>query len=131
MRALQDFSALSGRLLLALIFLFEGWVQIRDPAAVVDYMAGYGLPGFLFPAVILTELGGGLLVAAGFLTRIAALALAGFCLLTALLFHSDFGDPNQELHFYKNLAMAGGFLVLAAFGPGAWSLQGWLGRRTG
>jgi putative oxidoreductase len=86
-------------------------------------MATAGVPGFLLPVVILTELGGGVLVALGLLTQLAALALAGFCLLAALIFHRDFGDPNQTLHFYKNLAIAGGFLVLAAFGPGAWSLQ--------
>jgi putative oxidoreductase len=81
------------------------------------------------PLVILTELGAGVLVAAGFMTRYAALALAGFCLLTALLFHTDFGNLEQLINFNKNIAIAGGFLALLAFGPGAWSVDAWMKRR--
>jgi putative oxidoreductase len=77
------------------------------------------------PLVILTELGGGLLVLAGLMTRWAAIALGGFCLLTALFFHYS---ADQTVMLQKNIAMAGGFLTLATFGPGAWSLDGWRGR---
>jgi putative oxidoreductase len=80
------------------------------------------------PLVILTELGGGLLVAVGLLTRWAAIALAGFCVLTALYFHMS---PEEAVHFYKNFAIAGGFLVLAGLGPGGWSLDAWLRARRG
>lgn len=83
------------------------------------------MPGILLPLVILTELGGGLLVAFGLFARYAAFALAGFALLTALFFHWNFGDPDQVIHFMKNLAIAGGFLLLTAFGAGAWSLDTW------
>ena len=79
----------------------------------------------LLPLVILTELGGGLLVLAGFKTRWAAVALAGFCLLTAVIFHLASGET---IEFQKNVAMAGGFLLLAVFGPGAWSIDGRFGR---
>ena len=79
----------------------------------------------LLPLVILTEFGGGLLVLAGFKTRWAAIAIAGFCLLTALIFHLPSGET---IEFQKNVAMAGGFLVLAVFGPGAWSIDGRFGR---
>jgi putative oxidoreductase len=123
MRHLQDLAALAGRLMLALIFVLEGALKIASYAATVDYMEAYGVPGALLPLVILTELGGGLLVAAGLFTRPAAVALAGFCLLTALFFHRDIGDTNQFINFFKNLAIAGGFLTLAAFGPGGWSLD--------
>ena len=71
------------------------------------------------------QLGGGLLVVAGAMTRIAALAFALFCALTAALFHWNFAVHNELLHFEKDLAIAGGFLVLAAAGPGRWSWDQW------
>ena len=81
------------------------------------------MPGFLLPLGIATEVLGSLSVLVGCQTRWAALALAGFCILTALFFHTDFGDFNQKIHFMKNLAIAGGFLFLVAQGPGPWSLD--------
>ena len=130
---LQNLVVLVGRILLAAIFIYEGWLKINDPSGTVGYMEAYGVPGMLLPAVILTELGGGLLVAVGLLARWAALALAGFCLLTALFFHRDFADVQnlQLVHFMKNLSMAGGFLMLTAFGPGGWSIDALLWRRRG
>lgn len=120
MHKLQDPTALLARLLLALIFVVEGWLKIRSYAGTVSYMEAQGVPGLLLPLVIATELGGGLLVAAGLFSRYAAFALAGFCLLTAIVFHRD---PSEAVQFYKNLCMAGGFLMLVAFGPGRWSLD--------
>ena len=122
LRALEAPAALAGRLLLALIFLVEGWLKVSDYAGTQSYMETHRVSGALLPLVILTELGAGLLVAVGLFTRWAAVALAGFCLLTALFFHMA---PDQAVHFYKNLAMTGGFLTLAAHGAGAWSLDGW------
>jgi putative oxidoreductase len=121
-------TALLGRLLLAYIFVVEGWGKIAMYSGSQDYMQQFGVPGSLLPLVILTELGGGLMVACGLLTRLAALALAGFCLLTALLFHTNFNDFNEVIHFEKDLGLAGGFLVLVAFGPGAWSIDAWMTR---
>ena len=86
-------------------------------------MENHGVPGLLLPLVILTELGGGLLIVCGFQARLAALALSGFCTLTALLFHGDLTDLNELIHFNKDIAIAGGFLVLVAFGAGGWSLD--------
>lgn len=123
MQNIQNLVALVARLLLALIFVIEGWLKITNYSATVGYMESYNVPGGLLPLVILTELGGGLLVAAGLLARVAALGLAGFCLATALFFHLDLADTGQVIHLLKNLAMAGGFLMLVAFGPGAWSLD--------
>lgn len=111
--------------MLALIFVVEGWLKIGNYAGVAEYMTSYGVPSALLPAVILVELGAGMLVAVGLMARFAALALAGFCILTALFFHRDLGDPDQVIQAYKNLAMTGGFLLLAAFGPGAWSVDAW------
>ena len=116
---------LLARAMLAYIFVVSGATYIGQYVGVVDYMQSYGVDGRLLPLVILTELGGGLLVLLGLKTRWAAIALFGFCLLTAFFFHLG---ADQTIHFRKNIAMAGGFLLLAAFGPGAWSLDGWLGR---
>ena len=72
---------------------------------------------------ILIEVGGGLLLILGYQTRSASFALAAFTLVTALVFHSDFADQNQMIHFLKNVAITGGFLVLASSGPGAYSID--------
>ena len=116
---------LIGRAMLAYIFIVEGVEKIANYAGVVGYMQANGVDGRLLPLVILTELGGGLLVLIGLKTRWAAIALFGFCLLTALFFHLG---ADQTIEMQKNIAMAGGFLTLAIYGPGAWSLDGWRGR---
>jgi putative oxidoreductase len=117
-------AALVGRLLLAALFLLEGWSKLRGYGAAAAYMERFSVPGLLLPAVIAMELGGGLLIAIGWQTRCAALALAIFCIVAALMFHTNFAVRNEVLHFEKNLAIAGGLLVLAAFGPGRFSIGG-------
>ena len=124
-RDLTALGQLLGRCLLAAIFLHEGVTLIQGYAAATAYVERFGIPGALLPAVIALQLGGGLLVVAGAMTRIAALAFALFCALTAVLFHWNFAVYNELLHFEKDLAIAGGFLVLAAAGPGRWSLDQW------
>jgi putative oxidoreductase len=111
--------------MLAYIFIAEGVGKIANYSGVVGYMQANGVDGRLLPLVILTELGGGLLVLIGLKTRWAAIALFGFCLLTALFFHLG---ADQAVEMRKNIAMAGGFLTLAIYGPGAWSVDGWRGR---
>jgi putative oxidoreductase len=114
---------LIGRVLLVAIFLPEAWVKLRGYDNVVEYMEQYGVPGTLLPLVIAVEIAAPVMVILGWYTRLAALALAAFCLLTALFFHTDFDDLNQVLHFWKNLAMAGGFIVIMANGAGAWAVD--------
>jgi putative oxidoreductase len=121
---------LLGRLLLGFIFVNDGVVDLTQYADVASYMQAGGVSPRLLPLVIVTVLGGGLMVAAGFMTRWAAIALAGFCLATALLFHFASADAGEAIQFQKDLAIAGGFLILAAFGPGDWSLDAWLARRA-
>jgi len=119
----------TGRALMSAIFILSGIGKIGAYAATQGYMESKGVPGVLLPAVILLELGGGLAVLLGWQTRISAFLLAGFCLLSALIFHTNFGDQMQSILFLKNMAMAGGFLFLVAGGAGAWSLDA--RRRTG
>jgi putative oxidoreductase len=105
-----------GRLLLAAVFILEGWGKLRGYDAAIVYMQRFGVPGYLLPGAIALELGGGLAIAIGWQTRFAALTLAVFCVLAAVLFHVNFADRNQILHFEKDLAIAGGLLVLAFAG---------------
>ncbi len=120
---LHDLAKLAGRILLALMFVLAGWSKIGGYAGTQGYMASAGVPGMLLPLVILLELVGGLMIVAGYQTRLVALLMAGFCILANLLFHIKFGDPVQMLFFMKNLAVTGGFLVLFAAGPGAYSVD--------
>jgi putative oxidoreductase len=112
-----------GRLMLAGLFIVEGWSKVRGYQAATAYMDRFGVPGTLLPAVIALELGAGLMIAVGWQTSLAAVALAAFCVLTAVLFHGNIADRNQLLHLEKDLAIAGGLLVLAAAGSGPWSLR--------
>jgi putative oxidoreductase len=124
---LRDVTDLSGRVLIAALFLISGAGKLTACVGTQSYMAAHGVPGALLPLVIALELGGGALVVAGLWTRAAALALAGFSILTALMFHANFADQMQQIMLLKNFAIAGGFLLLAARGAGAWSLDA---RRT-
>ena len=116
-------AAFAGRLLLAAIFLHEAWSKLAAYSAAVAYMQAFGISGELLPFAIAVELGCGILIVCGYHTRAAALLLAGFCLATAVLFHGRLGDRNQLLHFEKDMAIAGGLLVLFAHGAGAWALD--------
>ena len=123
MTTLHDSGELAGRVLLSAIFVLSGVTKITGYAATQGYMEAMGVPGALLPLVIATELGGGLLIALGWWTRLAALGLAGFTLLAAVLFHRDLGDQIQMIMFLKNLAIAGAFLILFARGAGRLSLD--------
>ena len=120
---LMEAATFAGRLLLAAIFLHEAWSKLTGYPAALVYMQAFGVPGLLLPFAIALELGCGVLIVGGYHTRIAALLLAGFCLATAVLFHGRLGDRNQLLHFEKDMAIAGGLLVLFAHGAGAWALD--------
>lgn len=120
---------LLGRIGLSLIFITAGWSKIGGYAGTVQYMESAGVPGLLLPLVILLELGGGLALLAGLGTRWLALALAGFTLAAAVLFHGNLADQIQSLLFWKNVAIAGGFLALASAGGGALSVDGLIARR--
>ena len=117
----------AGRILIALIFVIAGYGKIGGYEATQGYMAAMGVPGGLLPLVIILELGGGILLMLGLFTRYVALALAGFSILSAVLFHANITDQTQQIMFLKNLAIAGGFLFLVAHGAGKISLDKRLG----
>jgi putative oxidoreductase len=115
---MDKFLSIAARLLMAHIFILSGFSKITGYAGTAGYMEKMGVPGILLPLVILTELGGGLLLLFGFKARWAALALAGFSVVSALLFHFKPDDQMQMINFMKNLAMAGGLLMVVQFGAG-------------
>ena len=117
--------AAAGRLLLAMLFLLSGLPKLAAPAATIGYIASAGLPfPFLGYVVALgAELGCGLLLLAGFHARIAAAIMAAFTIAAALVFHSNFPEQNEMVHFLKNIALTGGLLQVVAFGAGAFSFD--------
>lgn len=118
--------ALAGRVLMAAIFILSGAAKLTDPAGTAAYIASQGLPLASLGAwgAGLLELGGGIALVAGWRTKPVALVLAGFSIVAAAIFHSALGDQNQFIHFFKNVAMAGGLLQIAAFGAGTVSIDG-------
>lgn len=123
MNQLQAFSALLGRLFLAMIFIQSGLSKMSDYAATQGYMDAMGVSSALLPLVIALEVLGGIAIVIGFKARLVALAMAGFSLLSALLFHTNFSDHTQTIMLMKNIAIAGGFLMIVAHGAGAYALD--------
>lgn len=116
---------LLARILMAIIFILAGFGKLTDISGTAAYFGSYGIPATTLVAVVVAiiELVGGLAILVGFQTRIAAWVMAVFCVATALVAHTAWSDMMQMIHFQKNLAMAGGFLVLALHGPGPLSVD--------
>src|SRR6202030_4838642 len=115
----------AGRVLIGLPFAMSGLSKLAAIGPTTDMIrtAGLPVPSLALALSVLVELGGGLLLVAGFQARIVAAALAVFSLATAVAFHSNFADQNQMIHFLKNVMMAGGLLQIVAFGAGALSMD--------
>jgi putative oxidoreductase len=120
-------SALSftGRLMIGLPLAMSGLGKLTayGPTTAMIAAAGLPLPPLAYAVAVALELGGGLLLIAGYQARSIAIALALFCIATAISFHNNFADKNQMIHFLKNVMMAGGLLQIAAFGAGRLSLD--------
>ena len=127
MQGSENLAALLGRILLCLLFVLGGWGKLMAPAATQAMLASHNLPlvhaGWLLAVVV--ELGGGLAILLGIFARPVGLVLAIWCVATALIAHTNFADRMQEINFFKNMGLTGGFLYVAAFGAGAWSLDAW------
>lgn len=126
-QTLQNSATLAGRVGLGLLFVVSGFGKITGFAGTAGYMASKGMPmaEALLVGAIAIELVGGLMLLAGFKARWAALAIAAFLVPTTLVFHSPVGPEAQAqmTQFLKNLSILGGMLYVAAFGPGAWSVD--------
>lgn len=129
--AFASYAAVIGRALLVTIYLLSGWSKLAAPADTIGYIASAGLP---FPEVayagaVFVEVAVALALIAGYQTRLAAAVIAVFSLVTAFGFHFNLADQNQFIHFFKNLAIAGGLLQIVAYGGGALSVDAWRARQ--
>ncbi len=131
MNKLNPVFSLAGRVMIALIFVLAGLNKISAIEGTQSYMEAMGLPGILIYPTILFEVAAGLAIIAGFKMRYVALALAGFSLLSALIFHNQLGDQMQFILFMKNVAIAGGFLFLAHYGAGELSIDNYRSTAVG
>ena len=115
----------AGRLLIGLPFAMSGLGKLAaiGPTTEMIRAAGLPLPPVALALAVIVELGGGLLLVAGFQARIVAAVLVVFAFATAVSFHSNFADQNQMIHFLKNVMIAGGLLQIVAFGAGALSID--------
>lgn len=121
--SLQSTAMAFARTLMAAVFLLSGLSKIGSTDAIAGYMDMMGVPSLLLWPTIAFEIGSAALIILGFHTRITAMLLAGFSLVTAIVFHHQFSDQIQLIMFLKNIAMTGGFLLLACTGPGLLSID--------
>jgi putative oxidoreductase len=131
--SMENTGTLIGRILMSVIFITGGFGKLMAAAATTAYFGKLGLPmpPLAYAVAVAVEVGGGILLLLGFLTRPVGLILGLWCIATALAAHTNFADRNMEIHFFKNVAMAGGFAYVAAFGGGAYSIDALIGRRRG
>ena len=115
---------LVSRCLMAGLFIWSGIGQLAGYDDTAIYMNSHGLIGQLLPIAVFIELAGAIFLVVGYRMRFTCLGLAGFCVVTALLFHANFTDKAQMFHFLKNAAIAGGLLALYVAGPGRLSFDG-------
>lgn len=123
MNKLHNFSAPIGRIFLAAIFILSGISKVTNYVGTQGYMEAMGVPGVMLPLVIILEVLGGIAIVVGFKARFVAFLMAGFSVVSAIIFHADFGDQTQMTMFMKNIAIAGGFLMIVAHGAGAYALD--------
>ena len=114
---------LIGRIFLSALFLIEGVGKLFAQEQVITYMEDYGVPGILFVPATVVEILFPLLLIVGYKTRLSAIVLAAFTILLAVIFHTDFSSQIQLTQFLKNFAIAGGFLVIFAYGPNKYSID--------
>lgn len=122
---LVDAGALLARVLLGALFVWAGYGKAMAASGTIAYFGSLGLPlpPVAYAVTVAVELVGGLMFITGFLFRPVALVLALWCIATGLVAHSDFADRNMLIHFYKNVAMCGGFIYAALLGPGRISID--------
>ena len=128
---MSTIAAVLGRLMLAALFVLAGIPKIIDPSGTAQMLQGANLPGSLALPTGIFEVVAGLLLAFGIMTRLVSILLAGFTLLTVLFFHNQFGDPTQAQLALKNIAIAGGLLMVFAYGHMYWGYDKMRAARKG
>jgi putative oxidoreductase len=117
---------LAGRLLIALTFAMSGISKLADYGMTVGAISASRLPlpaPLAYAGSVAVEIVCSVMMIVGFQTRAAAAVLALYCVATAAFFHADFANPDNVIHFMKNVAMTGGLLQIVAFGAGAFSID--------
>ena len=112
-----------GRIFLSTLFLIEGTNKIFNYEETIQYMENFGVPGYLAIPAIILEILFPLLLIIGYQTKIAALVIAIFTIVVAVIFHTNFDDHMQFITFFKDIAIAGGFLIIFANGAGKYSVD--------
>ena len=112
-----------GRIFLSVLFLFNGIAKIFYYEGTIEYMENFGVPGYLIIPAIIIEILFPILLTIGYKTRFSAIVLALFTILLAIIFHTDFSSQIQLTQFLKNFAIAGGFLIIFAYGPNKYSID--------
>ena len=120
MNNILDFSA---RFLISILFFLNGIFKINNYDGTIDWMESFGMPGILLIPAIILEILGPVLIIIGYKTKLAAGLLSLFCIVTAVIFHNDFANQMQFTSFLKNIALAGGFLILFVNGAKGFSLD--------
>lgn len=114
---------LIGRIFISALFLLSAYNKILNYSGTIDWMEGFGIPGFLLGPTIILEIILPLFIIIGYQTRLSSILLAIFSIATAVIFHSDFADQMQTIAFLKNIGLAGGFLFIAVNGPKDWAVE--------
>ena len=114
---------LVGRILISALFLLNGIFKISNYDGTIGWMESFGMPGILLIPAIILEIAGPVLIIIGYKTKLAAGLLSLFCIATAFIFHNDFANQMQLTSFLKNIALAGGFLILFVNGAKGFSLD--------
>jgi putative oxidoreductase len=120
---INTLSAPVGRLLISLMFLMSGLNKIGNYSNTSGWMESMGVSSSFLPLVITLEILAAVAIIIGWKTKIAAFLLAGFCIISGIIFHSDFSNQLEIIMFMKNIAIAGGFLFLVVNGPGNFSID--------
>ena len=120
---MANISDLIGRILISALFLLNGIFKISNYDGTVGWMESFGMPGILLIPAIILEIAGPVLIIIGYKTKLAAGLLSLFCIATAFIFHNDFANQMQLTSFLKNIALAGGFLILFVNGAKGFSLD--------
>ena len=120
---MANFIDFIGRLFISSVFLFSGYNKIMNFDATVNFMEGFGVPGFLLWPTIILEILLPIFIIIGYQIRISAIALALFSVATGIIFHFDFTNQMQIIALLKNLGLAAGFMFIAIHGTKDWTLE--------
>ena len=129
LKSIENLIDLIARIFISLLFLINGYSKVIYFDGTISWMESYGLPGFFIYPAILLEIIAPLLLILGYKTKISSVMLAGFCIVTALIFLNDFSEQSQLNGFFKNIGLSAGFLFLAINGSKKFSLDYKLAKR--